>query len=90
MIFINERLLIKHVENEKDEENNIYNFSVDIKDFDTPLVNIKFDNNKHKIVSMWINTEVDDNEPKNHIEYKLLEYIKIEVCLIIKFMIAHI
>lgn len=90
MIFINERLLVKHVGDENDEYNNIYNFSVDIKDFDTPFVNVKYDNSRSKIVSMWVDTEEDDNEPKNHVAYKLLQLSKVELKEIIKFMITHL
>ncbi|MEG0855174.1 MAG: hypothetical protein RSG52_01720 [Terrisporobacter sp.] len=89
MIFINKRFVVKYVEEENKMEDYIYNFSVDIKDFDTPFVNIKYDSNKNKIVSMWLNTEVDDNGPKNHVAMKLLEFGKYEVCEIIKFMVSH-
>ena len=90
MIFINERLLVKYVENENDKNNHTYNFSVDIKDFDTPFVNIKYDSSTNKIVSMWIDIEEDDNEPKNHVAYKLLQLSKFELKEIIKFMINHL
>lgn len=87
MLFENKQLIIKSIENiQKDK---FYNFSVDIKDFYTPNINIKFDYENQKIVSIWIDEEEDENEPKNHVAYKLIDLCKHDLCIKLKFMIDH-
>lgn len=86
MIFENNQLRIEYIKNNDEEIND---FSVDIKEFDTPDINIKYDYKKRKIVSMYIDIEEDDNEPKNHVAYKLIDLCKFEIINIFDFMIAH-
>ena len=64
-------------------------FSIDIKDFDTPLINIKYDKKKLKIVSKYIDIDDDRNEPKNHVAYKLIDLCKFELYEIFDFLIKH-
>ena len=64
-------------------------FSIDIKDFDTPLINIKYDKKKLKIVSKYINIYDNKNEPKNHVAYKLIDLCKFELYEIFDFLIKH-
>ena len=61
----------------------------DIKDFDTPLINIKYDKKKLKIVSKYINIYDNKNEPKNHVAYKLIDLCKFELYEIFDFLIKH-
>ena len=62
MLFENKQLIIKYIEN--DNKDGYYDFSVEIKDFDTPNINLKFDYDKGKIVTMWIDIYEDENEPE--------------------------
>lgn len=87
MLFENKHLIIKSIES--NEEEKLYNFSVDIKDFYTPNINIKFDYEKQKIVCVEIDEDEDDNEPKNHVAYKLIDLCKHDLCIKLKFMIDH-
>lgn len=87
MLFENKHLVIKSIES--NEEEKLYHFSVDIKDFYTPNINIKFDYEKQKIVCVEIDEDDDNNEPKNHIAYKLLDLCKHDLCIKFKFMIDH-
>lgn len=87
MLFENKNLIIKYIENSKD--NKLYDFSVEIKDFDTPNVNLRFDYENQKIVLTWIDTDEDDNEPKNHVAHKLIDLCKHDLCIKLKFMIDH-
>lgn len=87
MLFENKQLIIKYIEN--NQKDKLYDFSVDIKDFDTPNINLKFDYEKQKIVSTWIDVEEGDNEPKNHVAYKLIDLCKHDLCIKLKFMIEH-
>ncbi len=86
MLFENKQLIIKYIEDDNDE---IHSFSVDIKDFDTPEIKIKYNDKKEKIVSMYIDLEEDENEPKNHVAYKLINLCKCELYSIFNFMIKH-
>lgn len=70
MLFENEQMIVKYIENDSDD---LHSFSIDIKDFDTPLINIKYDKKKLKIVSKYIDIDDDRNEPKNHVAYKLID-----------------
>ena len=87
MLFENKYLIIKSIESNKEDK--LYDFSVDIKDFYTPNINIKFDYEKQKIVSIGIDKDEDDNEPKNHVAYKLINLCKHDLCIKLKFMIDH-
>ena len=87
MLFENKQLIIKYIEN--DNKDGYYDFSVEIKDFDTPNINLKFDYDKGKIVTMWIDIYEDENEPNNHVVYKLFDLCKYNISTILKFMIEH-
>lgn len=87
MLFENKNLVIKSVESNKEEK--LYDFSVDIKDFYTPNINIKFDYEKQKIVYVGIDEDDDANEPKNQVAYKLIDLCKHDLCIKLKFMIDH-
>ena len=87
MLFENKQLIIKYIEN--DNKDGYYDFSVEIKDFDTPNINLKFDYDKGKIVTMWIDIYEDENEPKNHVVYKLFDLCRYNISTILKFMIEH-
>ena len=87
LLFENKQLIIKYIEN--DNKDGYYDFSVEIKDFDTPNINLKFDYDKGKIVTMWIDIYEDENEPKNHVVYKLFDLCKYDISTILKFMIEH-
>lgn len=87
MLFENSQLIIRYIEDSKHEE--LYDFSVDIKEFDTPNINLRFDYENEKIVSVWIDTEEDDNEPKNHVAYKLINLCRHDLSIKLKFMIEH-
>ena len=87
MLFENKQLIIKYIG--RSQHDNIFDFSVDIKDFYTPNINLKYDYANEKIVSVWIDTEGDDNEPKNHVAYKLIDLCKHDLCIKLKFMIDH-
>ena len=87
MLFENKNLVIKSVESNKEEK--LYYFSVDIKDFYTPNINIKFDYEKQKIVYVGIDEDDDANEPKNQVAYKLIDLCKHDLCIKLKFMIDH-
>ena len=78
--------LNKYIENDSDD---LHSFSIDIKDFDTPLINIKYDKKKLKIVSKYINIYDNKNEPKNHVAYKLIDLCKFELYEIFDFLIKH-
>ena len=43
LLFENEQMIVKYIENDSDD---LHSFSIDIKDFDTPLINIKYDKKK--------------------------------------------
>lgn len=87
LLFENKQLIIKYIENNHNDK--LYDFSVEIKDFYTPNINVKFDYESEKIVSIWIDTEEDDNEPKNQVAYKLIDLCKHDLCIKLKFMIDH-
>ena len=87
MLFENKQLIIKYIENNKKDK--LYDFCIDIKDFDTPNINVKFDYKNQKIVSVWIDLEENYNEPKNHVAYKLIDLCKHDLCIKLKFMIDH-
>lgn len=87
LLFENKHLVIKGIE--RKQEDKLYDFSVDIKDFYTPNINIKFDYENQKIVSVGIDEDENDNEPKNHVAYKLIDLCKHDLCIKFKFMIDH-
>ena len=72
-----------------DMNDKTYLFDVDIKDFDTPILNIEYDENEGVILRTYIEEENFENSPKNHIVYKIFSLIEFEVIEIMKFMIKH-
>ena len=86
LLFENEQMIVKYIENDSDD---LHSFSIDIKDFDTPLINIKYDKKKLKIVSKYIDIDDDRNEPKNHVAYKLIDLCKFELYEIFDYLIKH-
>lgn len=86
MLFENKQFKIEYICENKEK---IHDFIVDIKDFDTPLINIKYDDKKEEIVSIYISREESDNDPKNHVSYKLINLCKYELITIFNFMINH-
>ena len=61
MLFENEQMIVKYIENDSDD---LHSFSIDIKDFDTPLINIKYDKKKLKIKESGLPQVVIDQTPK--------------------------
>ncbi len=86
MLFENNQLIVRYKLDDTDE---LHSFCVDIKDFDTPTINMKYNHKKEKIVSMYIDLDEDRNEPKNHVAYKLIDLCKSELYEIFDFMIKH-
>ena len=72
-----------------DTRNNTHIFNINIKEFDTPFLNVEYDDNDKVIIRTWIDEE-DENIPKSHIVYKLFSLIEFEVLEIMKFIIMHI
>lgn len=90
MIFENNKLKIEYVEECIYENSNIgFVFSIDIKDFDTPTVNVVYDIEENIISKTYIE-EKFENIPKSHVAYKMFTLIEYEVIDIIQFMIRHI
>ena len=88
-LFENEKLKIHYFKECNNEKSKTYLFSIEIKDFDTPILNLEYDESEAIVIRTWID-ERDENIPKSHVIYKLFCLIKFEVCEIIKFMIKHI
>lgn len=88
-LFENEKLKIHYLKECNEVKSKMYLFSIDIKDFDTPILNIEYDGNEDSVIRTWID-ERDENIPKSHVVYKLFSLIEFEVCEIMKFMIKHI
>lgn len=89
-MFENKNFIIQYLQDDEISEENIHKFSLEIKDFDTPLVTIKYDCKKGKIISKWIEEKDNDNIPKNHVAYKLIDLVEFEICSIFKFIIQHV
>lgn len=90
-LFENQKLKLNYLKScDEDTKNKTYIFNIDIKDFDTPILNIEYDDKDKVIIRTWIEYEEDDNIPKNHVVYKLFSLIEFEVCEIMHFMVKHI
>ena len=89
-LFENKKMKVKYLGSfDEDIKNNTHIFTIDIKEFDTPLLNIEYDDNDKVIIRTWIDEE-DENIPKSHVIYKLFSLIEFEVLEIMKFIITHI
>lgn len=89
--FENSKIEIEFVrEKINDLGNKSFIFKVDIKDFDTPKLNIEYETKENTIHRTWIEDEEDVNVPKSHVVYKIFTLIEYEVIEIIKFMIEHL
>ena len=89
MLFENNKLKIKYIEECIDNDVNItLVFAIDIKDFDTPTLNIVYGVKEDMIVKTYIDEQFE-NVPKSHVVYKMFSLIEYEVIEIIRFMIEH-
>lgn len=89
MLFENSKLKIKYIEECIDNDvNRILVFAIDIKDFDTPTLNIVYGVKEDMIVKTYIDEQFE-NVPKSHVVYKMFSLIEYEVIEIIRFMIEH-
>lgn len=89
MLFENGKLKIKYIEECIDDDaNRSFVFTVNIKDFDTPILNLVYDSEEDIIVKTYIDEQFE-NIPKSHVVYKMFSLIEYEVIEIIKFMINH-
>lgn len=89
-IFENRKLSIEFLSKDEEEvENRRYKFKVDIKDFDTPDVNIEYDGTENVIIRTWIDEDGEVNIPKSHVAYKMFSLIEYEVLEIIQFLVKH-
>lgn len=87
-VFENEKIRVM-LTTKEDIENESHIFKLDIKEFDTPVLNIEYDEGEDAVIRTWIEDDVD-NSPKGHIVYKLFSLVEFEVYDIIKFIIKHI
>lgn len=89
-LFENQKLKVIYLGVYDDDiRNNTHIFNINIKEFDTPLLNVEYDDNDKVVIRTWIDEE-DKNIPKSHIVYKLFSLIEFEVLEIMKFIIMHI
>ena len=89
MLFENGKLKIEYIEECIDDKaNRSFVFSVGIKDFDTPTLNLVYDMKEDIIVKTYIDEQFE-NIPKSHVVYKMFSLIEYEVTEIIRFMIEH-
>ncbi len=86
-IFENQKIKVILIDQD-DLENKSHIFKIEIKEFDTPALNIEYDESEDAIITTWIEDDVDSS-PKGHVIYKLFSLIEFEVCEIIKFIIKH-
>jgi len=90
-IFENSKMRIEYIEQHiSDTTNIIYVFKVDIKDFDTPILNIEYDTIEEIIFKTYIENDELANIPKSHVAYKMFSLIEYEVIEIIRFIIKHL
>ncbi|WP_296647711.1 hypothetical protein [Romboutsia sp. 13368] len=89
MLFENGKLKIEYIEEciDNDVNRNLV-FAINIKDFDTPTLNIVYDAKEDIIVKTYIDEQFE-NIPKSHVVYKMFSLIEYEVIEIIRFMIEH-
>ena len=89
MLFENVKFKIEYIEDCIDNDaNRSFIFTVDIKDFDTPTLNLVYDLEEDIIVKTYIDEQFE-NIPKSHVVYKMFNLIEYEVIEIIRFMIDH-
>lgn len=89
MLFENGKFKIEYIEECIDNDaNRSFVFTVDIKDFDTPTLNLVYDLEEDIIVKTYIDEQFE-NIPKSHVVYKMFRLIEYEVIEIIRFMIVH-
>ena len=90
-LFENQKLKVKYlVSCDEDIKNKTHIFTINIKEFDTPPLNVEYDDNDKVIIRTWIEEEEDENGPKSHVIYKLFSLIEFEVSEIMQFIIRHI
>lgn len=89
MLFENSKLKIEYIEECIDNDvNRNFIFAVNIKDFDTPLLNLVYNLEEDIIVKTYIDEQFE-NISKSNVVYKMFSLIEYEVIEIIKFMINH-
>ncbi len=89
--FENSKIEIEFVEEKvNDMSNKSFIFNVDIKDFDTPKLNVEYEIKEGLINRAWIDEKGEINLPKSHVVYKIFTLVEYEVSEIIKFMIKHL
>ena len=89
-LFENQKLKVTYLGIcDDDTRNNTHTFKINVKEFDTPVLNVEYDDNDKVIIRTWIDEE-DENIPKSHIVYKLFSLIEFEVLEIMRFIIIHI
>ncbi len=90
-LFENQKLKVTYLGTcDEDIKNKTHIFTINIKEFDTPPLNVEYDDNDKVIIRTWIEEEEDENGPKSHIIYKLFSLIEFEVSEIMQFIIRHI
>ena len=90
MLFENGKFKIEYIEECIDDNANCsFVFSIDIKDFDTPTLNIVYDIEENIISKTYIEGQFE-YIPKSHGVYKMFNLIEYEIIEIIKFMIKHL
>lgn len=90
-LFENQKLKVTYLGTcDEDIKNKTHIFTINIKEFDTPPLNVEYDDNDKVIIRTWIEEEEDENGPKSHVIYKLFSLIEFEVSEIIQFIIRHI
>lgn len=89
--FENSKIEIEFIKEKiNDLGNKSFIFKVDIKDFDTPKLNVEYEIKENTIHRTWIEDEEDINVPKSHVVYKIFKLVEYEVIEIIKFMVNHL
>ena len=90
-LFENQKLKVTYLGScDEDIKNKTHIFTINIKEFDTPPLNVRYDDNDKVIIRTWIEEEEDENGPKSHVIYKLFSLIEFEVSEIMQFIIRHI
>lgn len=90
-LFENQKLKVTYLGTcDEDIKNKTHIFTINIKEFDTPPLNVEYDDNDKVIIRTWIEEEEDENGLKSHVIYKLFSLIEFEVSEIIQFIIRHI
>ena len=90
-LFENQKLKVTYLGScDEDIKNKTHIFTINIKEFDTPPLNVEYDDNDKVIIRTWIEEEEDENGPKSHVIYKLFSLIEFELSEIIQFIIRHI